>query len=332
MKKLTKPLLIKVALILVNILLAIFIIKELQILRLIQIIITLILPILFGYTIAWLLKPIMLYLNRILGNVVFATGLTYLFVFMLIGTLGYLAFPVIAQEMQDLIGFLVDLFELVDPEYIENIDLSSIGTRVINWLNITINNIKDIILNLLYALFFGFFFLIYHRKVSAFFAKRVPTDLIYELSINLKAFVRGNLITTLVLFIISVTIFFFLDLPYFLLLAILISITNVIPYIGPYIGGVPATIIAFGISSNYGFIVLGTVILLQIIDNFLVTPFVMSRTLKINQIMIMLGLIFFGYFFGVIGMLISTPIICVIKTLYKYNKEHHLVKIPFLDK
>jgi len=331
MKKVSKRLLIKIALILVIILLTIFIIKELQILRLGQIILILISPIIFGYTIAWLLKPIMLYFNRYM-NIILATSLTYFFLFIILGIISYFALPIIVQEVQDLIDFIINLFELVDPDYTRNIDLSWFIREVYKWLNLTFNHLKNIILNLLYALFFGFFFLLYHQKISSFFAKRVPTDLIYELSINLKSFVKGTLLSSLILFLLSMSIFFILELPYFLLFALLISLTNIIPYIGPYIGGVPATIIAFGISNTYGFVVLGVIILLQIVDNFLVTPLVISKTLKINQMLIMMGLIVFGYFFGVFGLLISTPIICLLKTLYEYNKTHQLIKPLTLDK
>lgn len=44
----------------------------------------------------------------------------------------------------------------------------------------------------------------------------------------------------------------------------------------------------------------------------------MSKGLKINPIIILIGLIVFGYFFGIIGMLISTPLISVIKSVYEY--------------
>ena len=48
----------------------------------------------------------------------------------------------------------------------------------------------------------------------------------------------------------------------------------------------------------------------------------MSKGLKINPIIILIGLIVFGYFFGIIGMLISTPLISVIKSVYEYYEPN----------
>ena len=331
MKKLTRPLLIKIALILLIILMAIFIVKELQLIKLILIVLSLILPIFFGYVIAWLLKPIVLYFNRYM-NVVLSTTLTYLLLFGIIGITVYLAMPLVIEEAKDLIDFVTELFELAPDEYLENIDLGVVASHVINWLNITITRISNIVLNVLYALFFAFFFLIYHQKISNFFADRVPHDLILDLSLNLKAFVKGTLITTFVLFILSVIAFYIIDMPSFILMAIIVSLTNVIPYIGPFIGSIPVLIIAFGTNTTLGLMAIVAIVIIQMIETFFVTPYVMSRATKINPILIMIGLIVFGYLFGIIGLIISTPVICILKTLYEYHQEHKIFKIPILDK
>jgi len=331
MKKLTKPFLIKIALMLTVILLAIFIIKELQIIRIAMIMLGLTLPIFFGFIIAWLLKPVMLFFNRFM-SILLSAIITYLLLFGIIGAISYLALPVIIQEVGDLTNFIIELFELVEPEYIENMDLSFILSHAITWLNITLELITNIFLNSLYALFFAFFFLIHHQKISRFIAAKIKGDIVKEISLNLKDFVRGIMITTTVLLILSMIAFYFIGLPYFILMALVIALTNIIPYIGGFLGGIPVLIIAFGNNTNLGLMTLGAILILQIIDTFLVTPYVMSKVIEINQIIIMIGLIVFGYFFGVIGMLISTPIICVIKTLYEYYKGHGLFKVPPLDK
>jgi len=250
----------------------------------------------------------------------------------IISGIGYLALPLIVKETGDLINFVIELFELVDPEYIDNIDFSYIASSVINWLNITINHISNIILNSMYILFFGFFFLIYHKEVTQFIAKRTRAALIKDISFNLKNLVRGTLITTTILLILSMITFYFIGMPYFILMALIIAITNIIPYVGPYIGGIPVLIIAFGNNTTLGLFTLIAVVILQVIDTFFVTPYVMSKAIKINPMMIVIGLMVFGYFFGIVGMIIATPIVCIIKTLYEYHKAHKLFKIPFLDK
>ena len=51
----------------------------------------------------------------------------------------------------------------------------------------------------------------------------------------------------------------------------------------------------------------------------------MSKTTKLHPVTIMLGLLIFGYFFGIVGMLISTPVIAALKTIFKfYNKKYQI--------
>ena len=120
----------------------------------------------------------------------------------------------------------------------------------------------------------------------------------------------------------SLITFSITGMPYALLFAIFTSITNVIPFIGPYIGGVPAVLVSLSVSMKLGIVALIEVIILQFIESSFIHPYIMSKGLKINPIIILIGLIVFGYFFGIIGMLISTPLISVIKSVYEYYEPN----------
>ena len=171
---------------------------------------------------------------------------------------------------------------------------------------------------MVYAFFIAFFFLTNHEETTRFISKRVPSRLSLEITSNLRVFVKGTLLDTVILFIMSLITFSISKMPYALLFAIFTSITNVIPFIGPYIGGVPAVLVSLSVSMRLGIIVLIEVMILQFIESSFIHPYIMSKGLKINPIIILIGLIVFGYFFGIIGMLISTPLISVIKSVYEY--------------
>jgi predicted PurR-regulated permease PerM len=114
--------------------------------------------------------------------------------------------------------------------------------------------------------------------------------------------------------------------PYAFLFSIIISITNLIPFIGPYIGGIPAVLVATSINYHLGILILIIVTISQFIESSFIHPIIMSKSLKLNPITIIMGLIVFGYFFGVVGMIISTPLISILKTLYLYFKDHPFKK------
>ncbi|MDD2238870.1 MAG: AI-2E family transporter [Bacilli bacterium] len=331
MKYIKKINLLDLFLVLINILLVIFIIEKFQILGFCYTMVTLISPIFFGYAVAWFLKPLMVFFNKYFNDKI-AVFFTYLLIILFLSIISYLAVPIIINEIKSLIPQIINIYENLNPIIIDNVDFKAIGTKVITILNRYTISIKDILLNIFYALFISYFFLIKHAEISKFLGSKLPSELINRISINLRSFVKGTFITTLILFVMSIISFWIAKLPYAFLFAIIISITNIIPFIGPYIGGVPSVIVAFNVSANLGIIVLIIILALQLIESIFINPYIMSKSIKINPIFIIISLIIFGYFFGIIGMLLSTPIITIIKTLYLYNKEFEVINFKVLGK
>ena len=94
-----------------------------------------------------------------------------------------------------------------------------------------------------------------------------------------------------------------------------------IPYAGPYIGGAPAVIVGFTQGPVTGILTLLTIVVVQFLEGNLLQPVIMSKTTKLHPVTIMLGLLIFGHFFGIIGMVLSTPIIAACKTVALYFNE-----------
>ena len=97
------------------------------------------------------------------------------------------------------------------------------------------------------------------------------------------------------------------------LFAFFCGITNIIPYIGPYIGAVPAAIVAFSQSTGIGIAVLIVILIIQGLEGNLLQPIVMSRTMKLSPVTVIVSLLIFGYFWGVFGMILSSPIVATLK-------------------
>ncbi len=96
------------------------------------------------------------------------------------------------------------------------------------------------------------------------------------------------------------------------------AVMNIIPYLGPYIGGVPSVIVAFTISPKVGLGVLISVLICQGIESYFITPTVMSKTMKLHPVTIIIGLLLFGHFFGILGMLFATPVISCGKVILNF--------------
>ena len=306
----------KIILLLLIIYLLLLIIRMCNILEICCTIINLISPIFIGFTISWILKPIVLYLNNYLNEKV-SIPLTYTLLIIIISLIGYFFIPVLIKEVKNIIPLLIDLINKIPKEYTKNIDMTKIGEKLINCTS----NIKNVLLNLFYSIFISYYFLLSHKSVSKFISKYTPSSLINEISTNLHAFVKGTLLDTLILFIMSIIVLTAFKMPYSLLFSIVISLTNIIPFIGPYIGGVPAVLVALSINIKFAITITIIVILLQFIESSFIHPLIMSKSLNLHPISIIISLIIFGYLFGVIGMLISTPLLSIIKSLYLYYKK-----------
>jgi predicted PurR-regulated permease PerM len=108
-----------------------------------------------------------------------------------------------------------------------------------------------------------------------------------------------------------------------LLFAIFCGITNIVPYFGPYIGGIPTIIVAFSINPMCGVITLITILLVQVIEGNIINPIIVGKATDIHPITIVVGLLIFQHYFGIVGMIIATPAIGAIKILFNFFNEKY---------
>jgi predicted PurR-regulated permease PerM len=140
----------------------------------------------------------------------------------------------------------------------------------------------------------------------------------------LGAFFRGQLLVALFVGLASMLGLYFVGLPYWALVGAIAGLTNLIPLIGPFIGAVPAVFIAFTTSSSEGILHLDpgwplavgaslALLIVQQIDNHIISPNVVARTVKLHPVTVMLGLLVGGTLVGLPGMLLAVPTIASIK-------------------
>ena len=77
-----------------------------------------------------------------------------------------------------------------------------------------------------------------------------------------------------------------------------------------------------------GIIILIAIVIAQFLESYFLNPVVMSKTMKLHPVTIMLGLLIFGHFFGILGMILATPIIACGKVIWNFFNQ----KFEILDK
>ena len=126
-------------------------------------------------------------------------------------------------------------------------------------------------------------------------------------------------------FIYAFISFILIKIDFPLMLAFVCATTNIIPIIGPYIGGIPAVLVGFSINSRTGFITLILIIILQFIESNIIQPAILKNTISLHPLEGIFGLIALNNLFGVIGMILSPLILTAIKIViknYRYNQKN----------
>lgn len=148
--------------------------------------------------------------------------------------------------------------------------------------------------------------------------RKETKELLDRVNIPLRRFINGALLDMLLIFVVSAIGFPIIGLKAPLLFALFCAITNVIPYAGPYIGGAPAVAVGLTQGLPIGIAVGIFIVAVQTIDGNFTQPLIMSKTTRLSPVTIILGLLLFGHFFGIVGMVASTPILGVLKEIITY--------------
>lgn len=118
-----------------------------------------------------------------------------------------------------------------------------------------------------------------------------------------------------------------LGIKFALTLAIIAGLTELVPYIGPWLGGVPAVMIAFLSSPTLALVVIILYIVIQQIQNALVTPYVMHRAVGLDPLVVIIILLIGGKIAGPLGMILAVPVATILSILFKeYSKYKEAIK------
>ena len=185
------------------------------------------------------------------------------------------------------------------------------------------------------GLMIGFYMLFDFNKINDFIEENIPKrwkhgykDLSKRLNDSLRDYLQGLFLVMLLVFITQSIGLTLAGLEAPLIFALFCALTDVIPYFGPYIGAIPAIIVGFTISPFVGLGCIISILVVQALENNFYQPLIMGHTMKLHPVTIMLGLLIFQHFFGIVGMIVATPVIACAKVVFNFINE----KFNFVDK
>jgi putative permease len=297
---------------------------------------------LLAFVLAYLMSPGVLMLERFKVPKDLAIVIVFLFVGAIVGFALSSLFPLLVDQFNSLINNL--------PKYIEgirtiigkseqkinhmitiyNINVSArAGDYLTNQTNLILENLPSIATKtftvLLLAPFFAFFLLRDGSRLSRSLLKVIPNNL-FEMSLLLShqineqmgGFIRARLLEAGIVGGVVWIGLVCLGFPYATFLAIFAGLTNLIPYLGPIVGAIPAFLIAF-INKDPNSVVLllaSIYFVAQLIDMLIVIPMVVAKIVDLHPITVIVSIIIGSETMGILGMIISIPVASVLKLIF----------------
>ena len=141
-----------------------------------------------------------------------------------------------------------------------------------------------------------------------------------------SGFIIGKLIDSLIIGILCFVLMNLFKLPYELLISVIIGVTNVIPFFGPFIGAVPCAILVFLISPKQCLYFIGLILVLQQFDGNILGPKILGNSTGVSSFGVLFSILLFGGLYGFVGMIVAVPLMAVIIHIYKQLQEYFLSK------
>lgn len=332
------------------ILLGTYLLQEWKILNYIADLLHVISPIFIGFILAWLCAPMVNKLQKKMPRLV-SCIVVYLGMILVVFLIGYAFIPSIISQITEFIqtlpsivdelkDFTDGIFKSMNNSLFESynvkdqiyLSIENLATGMTTNLPERLFDIgKALIsggLNIVLGIMIGFYILFDFDKINQKIHEMLPkkwkdgyTDLCGRINESLRSYIQGLFLVMFLVFVTQSIGLTIAGVKAPLVFALFCAITDVIPYVGPYIGAVPAVIVGFTMSPIVGICCVISIVVVQLLENNFYQPLIMGHTMKLHPVTIMIGLLVFEHFFGIIGMIVATPAIACLKVIFTFVNE-----------
>lgn len=196
--------------------------------------------------------------------------------------------------------------------------LSIVTDGVVNVLSVLMNFLIGLIVSV-YLLCGKENFLAQAKKIlCAIFPRKWASEImgvLSETNVLFAKFLSGKIIDSLIIGILAFIILTIAKIPYALLVSVIVGVTNIIPFFGPYIGAIPSAILVFIANPMKGIVFLIIIIVLQQFDGNILGPMILGDSTGLKSFWILFSILLFGSLFGLLGMICAVPVFAMIYRL-----------------
>ena len=145
-------------------------------------------------------------------------------------------------------------------------------------------------------------------------------------NMTFSRFIGGKILDSFIIGVLTFLILTIFKMPYILLISVIIGVTNIIPFFGPFIGGIPAAIIILFVSPIQALWFVIIIIIIQQIDGNIIGPKILGDSIGISAFWILFSLLVAAKFMGFVGMIIGVPLFAIFYSIIKEIIEDKLRK------
>jgi len=303
-------------------------------------------PFIGGAVLAYLLSPAVCWLERKGLHRRGAVAVILIWIVVLSALIVFMALPKLYIELGKLVTVLPDRMQVIN-EYLESTKryysqsglpaevneildghLIKIQTFLLDWLERVVGNLPEILASIgLFILspVLAVYFLTDWQKISDWILKLVPgrkrgqwLRLLQEIDYIIRRYIQGNIIDALIVGVLIGIGVKIIGMEYAFIIGVICGITNLIPYFGPILGGIPSVILALAVNPVMALKVAVIIIIVQQIDGNIINPRLMSNKLGLHPLWVVFAILAGGETGGLLGMFIAIPLAAVLKIILKY--------------
>lgn len=237
--------------------------------------------------------------------------------------------PALTKDVENMVKYVLDqknrLPESIEQSINDQSDkVGDVAKGFSNWVVLFVQSFAQGLFALILVPFFLFYLLKDHEKFAPFVAnffsgerKTWIRKTMHDMDLTMKAYIQGQLVVSVAVGVMLLIGYLVIGLDYAILLAFFGLVTNVIPFLGPFIAVVPALIIGYVQDPHLAIYVAIIMLIAQQIESNLISPNVMGRALDIHPLTVITIILAAGNIAGLWGIILAIPTYALIKTILR---------------
>lgn len=232
-------------------------------------------------------------------------------------------------------NFSVDAMDVLD-KMLEKL-ISMDAGKLISQITVGVKGVISFLTNILVGLIACIYILAQRKKlakqgtmmVHSIFSPKWATKVMDEIAYIDKmfsGFINGKIIDSIIIGFLTFIVVSIFRIPYPMLISVIVGVTNVIPFFGPFIGAIPSAFIVLTQDSIKGLYFIIIIIVIQQLDGNVIGPKILGNTTGLSSFWVLFSIILFGGLFGFSGMLLGVPFFAVLYDIVRRLVKHGLSK------